>query len=755
MKFEDSLQRLLLFFQKHGGYRFGHLPLLNEFIPWLEDIINNKGRPVSRPRRLLAKSLHWLFGHSIFYLDYENGNDSNDGSSWSSAWRTITNGPTSSNVSAGDVIRIAKSPDPTSLGVNATWTNLSPTVSLASALTANIDMCENAWTSDSSDVTTSTDSYYRKEGSYSAKFSFDSPGKGKLAHHSLGSTVDLSAYRQVSFWIYTTGAINDGVLSLRLCSDDSGDTTVNTINIPAIPATYKWQVVTVDTGGALGDSIQSITLYADDYPPSYITVYLDDIIACKDPAADDSLTLSSLISKNSSAQGGSEVWWGIRSINDKTIVLEGRGYWGTTETVSTYKRETIKTDLASSGNIQEVVVSGESGNNIEFQGGYDTSNSEQNGETYFDGQNFACYGLYLNSKSYVTLNYLNFYRYQYDVYLYYSSYISIPNIVVGCTGEYYQGFQLNGSNHNSINNITANASGYGVYLQDSYDNSISNVAANGNQSEGIYLFNSSNNRIGTVSANNNEYYGLELDGASNRVSEVTSVNNNGTAGILFDMPSNIIENVSSANNNGQYGVIFYHDNNYIYYLSTGGNGLGGIKVSYFRNYIFNAAISESTEVDGYKDFADSRLFSHNHDQTADNHKIFTDGGLISSETSVRHTDSGIAWQLSPTSTNRNENYPLSLVIARVACSANNEVSVKVWMRKDDATGITGKLVCRGNQIAGVPNDVVAVKSDEADTWEELEIKFTPTEAGVVEIEAWAYGGTSYNVYVDDMTITQS
>jgi hypothetical protein len=35
----------------------------------------------------------------------------------------------------------------------------------------------------------------------------------------------------------------------------------------------------------------------------------------------------------------------------------------------------------------------------------------------------------------------------------------------------------------------------------------------------------------------------------------------------------------------------------------------------------------------------------------------------------------------------------------------------------------------------------------------LTISFTPTEAGVVEILALAYGGTAYSVYVDDIDYT--
>ena len=70
-------------------------------------------------------------------------------------------------------------------------------------------------------------------------------------------------------------------------------------------------------------------------------------------------------------------------------------------------------------------------------------------------------------------------------------------------------------------------------------------------------------------------------------------------------------------------------------------------------------------------------------------------------------------------------------------------------------GITGSLVCRGGQIAGVSSDVTASMTVGADTWEQVQIQFTPSAAGVVEIEAWAYGGTTYSVYVDDLSVSQA
>ena len=66
---------------------------------------------------------------------------------------------------------------------------------------------------------------------------------------------------------------------------------------------------------------------------------------------------------------------------------------------------------AASTQVQAVQDSGISGSNIEFQGGWNTSTTVQEGETFFDGLNGNGYGIYLYNKSYITLNYLNICRY--------------------------------------------------------------------------------------------------------------------------------------------------------------------------------------------------------------------------------------------------------------------------------------------------------------------------------------------------------
>lgn len=665
------------------------------------------------------------------------------GMNWADAWKTVTSGATAARIAPGDIIRIAKSPAPTSLGTTGEWTNLSKTVTLGAAQTLNIDLCEEAWTA-SADVTATT-STTRKQGANSASLAIAAAfTTGKVAYKAITS-INLSAYQKISFWFRNNVAIAAGnILKVCLCSDAAGDTIVDTFWIPAIPSTNRFLPLTLtkDGGGNLGATIQSIAIYADS-DPGTPTILIDDIIAC----TTNGLNLQSLISKNSAEQGGTEGWYGIQSIDGVTVLLDnetetlanaGRGYGGTTETVTTYKRETIKTNLVSSASlaVQEIQDNGTSGNNIQFQGGYNTATNAQEGETFFDGLNGYGNGLYQSSKSWITLNYLNFSRYNHGVYYFSSSNNSIITLSNVSNNTNYGVHYYNNSNNNSITTLSnANNNNHGVYYSSSsHNNSIITLSnANNNNNNGIFYSQSHNNFITTLSNANNNGYGVYYS----------------------DCYNSLISNLSNANNNSYYGVYYYNSyNSNIRTLSTSGNGTAGVFNNVGRNYLFNALIAEATEVTGFTDFINSRIFSGKHDQTLNNHKIFTDRGTIRSEATIRHTDSGIAWRLDPTSTNRSSSYPLDLSIAKVAVGANALVTIKAWFRRSN-TGITGKLVCKGRQIAGVDDDVTASITAAADTWQELNISFTSSEAGVVEIEAYAYGGTTYTVFVDDLTISQA
>ena len=135
--------------------------------------------------------------------------------------------------------------------------------------------------------------------------------------------------------------------------------------------------------------------------------------------------------------------------------------------------------------------------------------------------------------------------------------------------------------------------------------------------------------------------------------------------------------------------------------------------------------------------------------------IYTDGGTIVTQAATAG-GTGKEWKFSVTSANRGANYPLNQEIARVLVAANKQVIVKLYFKKSHATGIVGALVVRGGQIAGVDSDV-KVECPSDTNRNQVTLTFTPTEAGVVAIEVWAWyvSSTTDTVIVDDIDITQA
>ncbi len=136
-------------------------------------------------------------------------------------------------------------------------------------------------------------------------------------------------------------------------------------------------------------------------------------------------------------------------------------------------------------------------------------------------------------------------------------------------------------------------------------------------------------------------------------------------------------------------------------------------------------------------------------------EIWMVGGTIVTQAATAG-GTGKEWKFSVTSANRPANFPLNQEVARVLVAANKQVTVKLYFKKSHATAIKGALVVRGGQIAGVDSDV-KVECPSDTNRNQVTLTFTPTEAGVVAIEVWAWyvSSTTDTVIVDDIDITQA
>ncbi len=658
---------------------------------------------------------------ATYFFDPISGNNGNDGLSFANRKLTIT----SFTPAAGDVLKVISNPDPTSTGINATFTNNSPTLTLASSLTANISTCDTAWTGvvNCAATVVSTAGNF-KEGTGATNLVFAAGFTTGLCAYFPTGTIDLSAYQQISFWFQpnsVTGGLAYASWQIKLCSDAAGLTPVNTFNLPAALNGGAWHQITIDNGGALGNAIQSIALYATSDPGS-ATVRMDNFIACKSVASADSLNLRSIIGKNNGVTG--EAWYNLQSINGTTVILGGaitltagsanlRGYSGTTETVTLYKQEPMfmtDTGSQSQSSFCDVNASGTASSHITISGGWNrTDMSTQTGISFIAQSSNSNIGLRATSRSFVdvlNMGWVGFFQGALlttcDNFTFTNCY-AVSNFGIGIGGA------TSGGNHTYTNIVSNNNGNYGLIP----------VAAD--QGSGLYLYGNANANL------------LFNIGGNNKFTTVKALNSTNT-GVEFGATSN----------------------NVIYSLTTSNNGVQAMINGSGAQYLASASVAEATVLTS-SSFQRGKVSSLDHNLTAGNDIVFGDGMTFT------QVSAGL-WRLAITSANRRANYPVKIGGngdpngIKVACVAGFQATVAIQVNRSN-TALVAQLVCPGGQLSGVPADVVSSTVGSAGSPETLSISFTPSVSGVLDCELRAYttdGATSYTVdFIAPVSINQA
>lgn len=727
---------------------------------------------------------------STFYLDYEGGNDANDGLSYANRVQTFAGGITAARTAPGDTVRIMASPDPTSLGINATWTDNSDTVTLASALNVLIDNCDTAWTA-SPNVTSTADAAQYRTSTKSAQHVIAAGfTTGLASYNAVGGTRDYSAYQGITFWIYVTATVAASTLSIRLCSDAVGAVSVDTLAIPALPVANVWVPIYIDKGSALGNSIQSIALYCDADPGS-ITVRLDNISTVK-AAGNDNLNLTTLIGKNTAG----EYWWALRSINGTTVTLDisnaassataAQGYVGTTESVTTYKRNTIKTTMGT-GNIHQVQESGSAGSLITYSGGWNrTDMSTQTGQTFFDGQcgSGTCFDF--NAKTYISMDKVYAIRYAtgFDI-----DGADCSLGTVGTVAHATAGFsiatgaaRLSATELSVIqgmtNGISANCTGVTIGTLNIYGHGASTDHCAQIYGTGV--------KITTLNCKNFVGTGWRITATSRNIEVGTATISDGTNGFFQDVAMNDLYvgtlTVSTMTATGiqvlgganvRLGLVtvsgcvtgfttpsgFSAASLIVDSLTTSGNTtavslnllLGDIRIN--RSSFAEASPISFTGAAGYYG---GRLHLQNYDGTAGDHRIYlthgSSGATIVSDTGTRHTASGRSWKYTiQDATYITQSFPARMNVARIALQSGTTTGVSIWTRRT-STSVTGTFRCRGGQVAGIASDLTASSSAAINTWEQLTLTLTPSADGVVDLDFSVYGVASQDVFIHDFAV---
>lgn len=612
-------------------------------------------------------------------------------------------------------------------------------VKTSTALVKNVALCgglgqKPAWTATTNVTSTQTTSLYR-EGASAVEIAVGAGfTTGKAAYYTLPATLDLSAYKQLSFWIrQTSGSVHTttGAVWLALCSDTSGNTVVDTINITALGTTNQWVPQAIATSNAaLGSAIQSIAFYVatDNGAQTFI---LDNIIACKNSSSADSVTNTSLVSKN----GTNDSWYPLQAINGNAIIVSSghkntgqdlRGYYETAATTTTYKRETTKLPPSSGyySSVNTLQRAGFEASPITMSGGWNrTDMSTQTGETWYDGQNCFGSGINCNGSS--------------------DWYVDKTNLV-----RFYYG--INNSNTVRFNIGTMHSIGnWGYGLNLSYLTTISKLYGNNNDS-GALTCDVPGGFVDVVqNASNCQQQGLYMQGGCT-INRVENAHNNGNYGITL---AGVYPRIGFASviGNGSVGLYGQYCTDAVV---GGGNSSGNstaMQAYVGTLYVNDFTAAETNDLGAYNGF----LYANRLDNTDYNSWVKSEAGIINQQTTVVDSPAVSAWRMAPTyGLSGAAYYPLRLKLGTVVCAAGTLVTVTARMRRNN-TGLTMQLVCPGGQISGVSADVKTSMTAAANTWETVTITFTPSVAGGVDIYAYAYGGTTYYGYVCNLTASQA
>ena len=366
--------------------------------------------------------------------------------------------------------------------------------------------------------------------------------------------------------------------------------------------------------------------------------------------------------------------------------------------------------------VQTVSSSGSASAYLYISGGWDLSTETQTGQTWFRQMhgtfaNRYGYGLYLNSKNYIHVSRIHCLRYQ-------------------------NGFNLNGANNNIFiapNLLSSNPSGALFYS--SKNNTIVSAVCNSNATNGIEI---------SQGSNHNTIDSLVCDG-------------NGREGVLIAYSGgNLFKTNLTCNYNTTSGIYFNRASTcFIDSLSTVGN-VTAVGSEYTPMTIINSAnIAESSPVS----ISTNSLYADNHvclNNSSGYSYVYSDYATANSQNATAG-GTGKEWKLAITNAARDSIYPFYIPIARAAVAGSGQVTVTVYFKKS-GTGIAGGLRCRVGQLAwsdGTSDITVTCPNNTSRN--QVTLQFTPTEAGVVEIEAgaWYVSSTSQTVIIDDIEITQA
>ena len=578
---------------------------------------------------------------------------------------------------------------------------------------------------------------------------------GKAAYYQLPSTLDLSSYQQICFKAgFSSGLPDqafDNFISIKLCSDNTGDVVVHSIPLTRCGGRYMYNFEVVKNFGTnLSNNINSVALHIDANVVYDYDIYVDQIMACQASGP----TLNSVISKSNDNVNavehytvsdivGNFVFFGENHPYRTDKVTESTlKYSGTSETVTTYHRPALSMINAAhfgyysywfyfSSSITDNFIA----NGLTISGGWnETDMSTQTGHTVVDGMSSTDGVILFNTRyaNFVNISRISSARLFHHTQTYDNGAVNLEKCTI--YGGKYGNMTINGLGGSTVKDCFL--IGGDPNFQDS-------------KGTNITYDNCTFIRQNCFS-NDDGSYATVLMGRGTHFKDCTMRDMRSAQGSSFYYTAdNSFDNCTfDAFNSSNWHR--FHDSS----ASILGGGRTRIKDCTWTNYTGNF-ITQSGSSNRFQN-DHSYLAFHNYNGAAGDHRIYFNNATMFSESTVRYASTGIAWKISTLTTDYNASQPFSRVFIESFVSASTQVTASIWVRRTN-TGMTvqlGALKDENDFDIGLTSDVITSMTAAADTWEQISISFIPPKAGKCKIRVFVYGGSTYSAYVDAPTITQ-
>jgi hypothetical protein len=657
----------------------------------------------------------------IFYLDPVGGNDANSGTSFANRWKTIGGGPTAARVAPGDEIRFIESPAPTLIG-DCTWTTGASarsitvpagTVKLIDALAVN-----TGWVA-AANVTLNTPAV-KIIGAGAVNFTIGAAfTTGKLAHKPL--TVDLTGFQQVNVWFRTSVALTAGTVFLDLCSDATGDVPI--VSVPFTDGLNNvWFAGLIAHTGSIG-TINSIALRAT-ADPGTPTISINCLWASKAPGSADEITLATMVSKTAYTTApplrgtgtGDEPLLGVMGVTSDTVVVLnrsgtqadgvdtlGRGYDGAAETVATYAHQCVPFTEPRTWSPNEAATAADQ---TVWTGGWSASDmATRTGMTRY----------MLSSRTYLAAG---------------GAFHTFQNFVMNTS---LGGNTLPGGDGCRAENC----------LLTSCAPCANGIASSGQGGSDLCYSAGSNFSLGGQNQPNGSFFEnvfaylsiVTYAGGRNFVRGITSRNGIGLGCNLTGNPGNeyiCIDDLVTINN--QTGGIFV------------GQGVNAL--------LRNADLREAIDISFTSSGNDALLSVESLGKIAGNDTLRHPYGRMTRQTAVVDTQAS-SWRVQVTSSNAVARGPLRLPLGKFEVTCGVTTTLAMRMRRDNTGLSMGLSYMPTEGLPGITTEQRALMTAAANTWETVTLSLSPTGSGtqIVSLDLIAWGGTTFNGYVESITVT--